>query len=182
MMLARRTHLYAGLFLLPWVFLYGTTGAMFNHRSLFPNVTIQAVPQSLVASSAMRSFPSPNDLALQVVHAINVVSEDASVELPENPSAEFTNEVMFEVNVNGHKHVVHIDPLNHTSKVFTHPKQDFKPKRLQTGPNSIRLDPNPLAIVRRSAEHILNESGINFDSEPRQVGWTKLNFIATTLL
>ena len=32
----RRIHLYAGLFLLPWVFLYGVTGAMFNHQELFP--------------------------------------------------------------------------------------------------------------------------------------------------
>ena len=32
--LVRRLHLYAGLFMLPWVFLYGITGAMFNHQGL----------------------------------------------------------------------------------------------------------------------------------------------------
>jgi len=35
MHLVRRTHLYLGLFLFPWAILYGVTGFLFNHPTLF---------------------------------------------------------------------------------------------------------------------------------------------------
>jgi hypothetical protein len=34
--LLRRAHMYAGLFLIPWVLLYGTTAFLFNHPAIFP--------------------------------------------------------------------------------------------------------------------------------------------------
>ena len=70
MILARRTHLYAGLFLLPWVFLYGITGAMFNHQGLFPHLEFSTVPEAVVSSSGMSQFPAPETLAKQVLENI----------------------------------------------------------------------------------------------------------------
>jgi len=35
MKIMRRTHLYAGLFLAPWVAMYGFSGFIFNHGSWF---------------------------------------------------------------------------------------------------------------------------------------------------
>lgn len=34
MLVARRVHLYSGLILVPWVFLYGITGFLFNHPTV----------------------------------------------------------------------------------------------------------------------------------------------------
>ncbi len=35
MKIMRRTHLYAGLFLAPWVAMYGFSGLIFNHGNWF---------------------------------------------------------------------------------------------------------------------------------------------------
>ena len=35
MKIVRRTHLYAGLFLAPWVAMYGFSGLIFNHGNWF---------------------------------------------------------------------------------------------------------------------------------------------------
>jgi molybdopterin-guanine dinucleotide biosynthesis protein A len=46
----RRIHLYSGLFLLPWVIMYGMTGAMFNHLGLFPQPLAAAYDVSVLAT------------------------------------------------------------------------------------------------------------------------------------
>ncbi|MCA9135137.1 MAG: PepSY domain-containing protein [Planctomycetales bacterium] len=178
MMLARRTHLYAGLFLLPWVFLYGITGAMFNHQSLFPHVSISPVPRAVIESTPLNDFPSPDVLAAQVVRAIEAASEDASIQLAEDPCAEFTNELMFEVPADGNKHVVHIDPITRQSHVARHPAEDFKPKRLLQKINHIQLDQDPMELAKQSAEAIFKQMDVSPNAAPKPFGWTKLNFLA----
>ena len=62
MMLARRGHLYAGLFMLPWVLLYGVTGALFNHANLLPSGTV--AHSSLAALGLPHDAPLANPQAL----------------------------------------------------------------------------------------------------------------------
>ena len=178
MMVARRTHLYAGLFLLPWVFLYGITGAMFNHAGLFPRFEFRSVPNQVVTESGMSEFPTPDALAAQVVEAIQSNEDGSTIELAPQPNAEFTNDLMFEVTVDGKKHVVHLDPISNTAHLATHPPEDFKPKRMLRGINNIRLQPNPLETASDSAREILAKSGVETEAKPTPFGWTKLNFLA----
>lgn len=72
LVILRRTHMYAGLFLLPWVFLYGITGAMFNHYGLFTDAQIVTAPDDLLAETVMSEFPTTDELASQVVEARSV--------------------------------------------------------------------------------------------------------------
>lgn len=179
MVLARRTHLYAGLFLLPWVFLYGITGAMYNHQSLLPRATIQNVPTAVVDASELPTFPTPDQLAARVVAAIDAAADDVDVAIAQRPGAEYTNDVMFKVIVDNHEHIVHLDPIAHQAEIFKFPPQDFRPERLIHDVKNVGLTPNPLSIARQSAEHIFKQSGVVTDDTPQQFGWTKLNFIAT---
>ncbi|HVJ88034.1 MAG TPA: hypothetical protein VM452_20385, partial [Caulifigura sp.] len=41
MRVVRRVHLYSGLFLFPWVMLYGVTALLFNHPGAMPDVPIE---------------------------------------------------------------------------------------------------------------------------------------------
>ena len=92
--LIRRVHLYTGLFLLPWVFLYGITGAMFNHQGLFPEVAIQEVDTSELSGYAFADFPTSEGLAQQVVESLQAAAGDHSISLAQDHGAEFTNPVM----------------------------------------------------------------------------------------
>lgn len=176
--LVRRIHLYSGLFLLPWVFLYAVTGAMFNHQNLFPDVSIQHVNGVASVDAAMHEFPSSARLAQQVVDTLQALSGDTAITLPVNHRAEFTNEVMFEVNKSGIRHVVHIDPVSKASRVLTHPRNEESPETLLNAINNINLDPNPLDAAQASAKQILSSVGIESESSLRPFGWTKLNFLA----
>lgn len=69
--LARRAHLYAGLLLVPWVFLYGFTGFLFNHPSWFTSqLHLNFGPRELAGTPLERLAP-PRELASDVVRQLN---------------------------------------------------------------------------------------------------------------
>jgi hypothetical protein len=69
--IVRRSHLYAGLFMTPWVFLYGITAFLFNHPSILSDQT--AVPLKGQAAAAVFDAMVPNaaKVAADTVAAIN---------------------------------------------------------------------------------------------------------------
>ena len=73
MKLVRRSHLYAGLFLVPWVLMYGVTALLFNHPMLFPDglFKLQPIEPADLAGTPLERLPAPRVLAAQVVEALN---------------------------------------------------------------------------------------------------------------
>ncbi|MEZ5942679.1 MAG: PepSY domain-containing protein [Planctomycetaceae bacterium] len=179
LMLARRTHLYAGLFLLPWVVLYGVTGAMFNHQSLFPRVQFQPVPVDVVRATSMPEFPAAGELANQVIEAIRLANPEAEIEVLTGSEPEFTNNLMFEVQQGDDKKVVYINPVTHDTEIATIPPEDFRPDRLLPDTRNIELIPNPQETAQESAAAIFKDSGIEVHGDPKPFGWTKLNFLVS---
>lgn len=177
-MIIRRTHLYAGLFLVPWVLLYGITGAMYNHRGLFPDVAITNLGPNVLQNTAMDEFPTPAALAQQVVDSLQAAAPDSSVTLMEQHGAEFTGEVVFEVHSDGTKHAVHIDPISQASRVMTHPKDGERLEPVLHGVRNIKLSANPYHMARQSVPTVLEDAGISPEGQPRPLGWCKLNFLA----
>jgi hypothetical protein len=179
MILIRRIHLYSGLMLLPWVLLYGVTGAMFNHQELFPEPTIQAVPASVLDNSPMTKFPSPQQFAEQVVKSLQAASNGATITLVDDHRAEFTNNMMFELHESGNRYVVHIDPVSRASKVFNIPHNEEQPEALLKNVHNISLSPNPLEAARSSVASVLKAADVDTQQNPHPFGWTKLNFLAS---
>lgn len=83
-LIIRRIHLYSGIFLLPWVLMYGITGAMFNHLGLFPRMQIQPVDAQMSSATEMNEFPDANQLASRVVDAIQKDVDSARIKLSRN--------------------------------------------------------------------------------------------------
>ena len=71
MRVVRRGHLFAGLFMLPWVVLYGVTAFLFNHPDAFPDHQTRAYGPAELSGTALERLPSPADAAAQVVEALN---------------------------------------------------------------------------------------------------------------
>ncbi|MFO0876886.1 MAG: PepSY domain-containing protein [Gemmataceae bacterium] len=67
----RRGHLYLGLFLLPWAVLYGVTGLLFNHPSLFADTPTTYFSRADVAGTPLETAPSPQEQAEAVLAALN---------------------------------------------------------------------------------------------------------------
>lgn len=90
MMLVRRSHLYAGLLLYPWVLLYGVTAFLFNHPMAFSDQTFIQFGKDVAAGTALESIPTASDVASKVVAALNARSEgDAKYSLLKPEAARF---------------------------------------------------------------------------------------------
>ncbi|QDV21934.1 PepSY domain-containing protein [Aureliella helgolandensis] len=176
--LVRRVHLYAGLFLLPWVFMYGVTGAMYNHQTLFPEGDVHTISSDVVAKLPIAGIAAPDEIARQVVEALQAAAPDDSVELDTSHAAEFTSDIIFEVPADGDRHVVHMDPVGKGSWVATYPKNPETPVALLKDVRNLKLAEDPYVAARKSVADILGAAGIEAESAPKSVGWSKLNFLA----
>lgn len=91
MQFIRRSHLYLGLFLLPWVILYGVTAFLFNHPAAFSDqAPAVEFGKEALAGTPLAAPPKPADEAARVVEAINARSKDgAQYTLVEPESAKY---------------------------------------------------------------------------------------------
>jgi len=67
----RRTHLFLGLFLLPWVMLYGVSGFLFNYPTAFPDQPTRSFGLEDVRGTSLEGLPRPAELAEEVVAVLN---------------------------------------------------------------------------------------------------------------
>jgi hypothetical protein len=67
----RRMHLYSGLFMFPWVMLYGSTALLFNHPGAFPDRAQRTLTRADFAGTALETVADPAADAKQVVAALN---------------------------------------------------------------------------------------------------------------
>lgn len=96
MHLIRRGHLYFGLFLLPWVTLYGITGFLFNHPTAFSDAPSTSFGATELAGTPMESVPKAAALAEQVVAGLNDRAKDgAKYTLVEPEKAKYTRDFAF---------------------------------------------------------------------------------------
>lgn len=173
----RRIHLYAGLFLLPWVFLYGITGAMFNHQGLLPEISITDLDREQLADSRIQWFPQPEELARRVVDSLRDAAPNATIVLASEPRAEYNNNVILEVRADGKPHAVHIDPVARSARITTLPDKEDLP-RLLGNVHNVRLADNPYHLAQQSVPDILSAAGLQASQSARPRGWCKLNFLA----
>jgi hypothetical protein len=67
----RRLHLYAGLFLAPWMLMYGVTAMLFNHPTAFPDQEGAAFGASDVQGTTLQNLRPADDVAASVVSELN---------------------------------------------------------------------------------------------------------------
>jgi hypothetical protein len=65
----RWIHGYLGLFLIPWILLYGVTGFLFNHYGAFADHEVRRVDLKAGGTTLLSSFPSPDSAAAMTLRA-----------------------------------------------------------------------------------------------------------------
>lgn len=123
MHLVRRGHLYFGLFLLPWVILYGATGFLFNHPTAFSDAPFVSFGASETNGTPMESLPAPSAIAEQVVQALNErAKEGKPYTLVEPEKAKYTRDFAFAtVKVDDREVSVLFDVVNSGGTVRSRP-------------------------------------------------------------
>lgn len=109
MRLVRRLHLYSGLFMFPWVLLYGVTALLFNHPDLFPDHSSQPIDLSELASTPLGDLRPADQVANDVVAALlaDAKSESAAYRLVRPEAANYTRERLFvSARGDGQKHTL----------------------------------------------------------------------------
>ena len=174
----RRMHLYAGLFLLPWVFLYGITGAMFNHHTLLSQSDARRLSPESLEDSSLRAFPSAQELAVQVMRQIEKLAPESEFSIDNDHPAEFSNDIVLEVRTGGEKHSVHIDPVMRSTSVVEMVEAK-RPDALLEEIKGVRLPTDPYKLANNAVPQIMSQAGLASDGSVHPRGWCKLNFLAS---
>jgi hypothetical protein len=82
----RRVHMYFGLFLTPWVFVYGVSAFLFNHPDAFSDQNLVRLGRSETAGTPLDAMPDGPELAARVVAGLNARADGKTYRL-RNPRA-----------------------------------------------------------------------------------------------
>jgi len=168
MRLVRRSHLYAGLFLVPWVLMYGVTALLFNHPMLFPDglFKLQAIEPDDLAGTPLERLPAPRVLAAQVVEALNKSgSSDANpskstpvYRLVRPEEATFAREYSATVPGGDMNHVVRLDLVKREGTIRSLAARKDAADRLpppEFAQQVVLLDSNPMDAINQSLNTVL---------------------------
>ena len=95
----RRGHLYLGLFLLPWAFLYGVTGFLFNHPTWFSDSPVIYFDSRDLVGTDLEKPPELNAFAKSIVTVLNEHNTSDSKWTATDGSARLTIRDAFVANV-----------------------------------------------------------------------------------
>lgn len=158
MRLVRRTHLYAGLFLTPWVLLYGTTAFLFNHEGAFSDRGAEReLAASDFAGTSVAAVPPPAELAGQVVAAVAVRDSAKAIRVVEPEEAEWTGPLVIGAQTKAVNHLLRIDLAAHRGTLAANERPARREEPWFSGEGA-RLQ--SVEIARIEASRLVTELGI----------------------
>ncbi|MHC2065972.1 PepSY domain-containing protein [Bremerella sp. T1] len=168
--LIRRVHLYSGIFMLPWVLLYGFTGWFFNHPGYFTGDQVTTFNAADVADGQLAALPKPDAMASQIVDELNIESflvDGPEIKLTDTRPAEFTGFLKFSVFADGAQHNIEIDPVTGHGEVrttFANENQeptDAPPSNPLQDIRGVNLNDNALAKAQDATPQVLSDLGLS---------------------
>jgi hypothetical protein len=160
--LVRRVHMYLGLFLTPWVLLYGVSAFLFNHPEAFPDRDIRTLERSETAGTPLAAIPDAPTLAARLVDALNARAGGKTFRLRDPDSAMLSRPVTVTASGRQQKHAVRYDW--HSGAVTIRSTEPARWSRQgQPDGEIVRLEDPPLERVVRGVVGLLNRLGIEAD-------------------
>ena len=143
LMLVRRIHLYSGIFMFPWVLLYGFTGWFFNHPQYFTGDQVTSFSADDLRAGSLEGLPTADQIADAVVLEMNldsVMRGGPEVVLTDNRRPEFSGYFTYSVDADDSTHQLRINPVTGAGEIRT----TFN----SGGPEETGAKPNPFASIR----------------------------------
>lgn len=162
MRLVRRAHLFTGLFMTPWVFLYGISGMLFNHPDRFADQEITPFGAREVAGSPLESGLRAGDLAARVVAALNADAAD-KYRLVRPEEAAFSRDLFAAVKVGDKSYSARVDLGRGEGSI--RPIEPVATKAKVLGPKGgVRLDPPAFEPVAAALPGVFRKLGLPGES------------------
>lgn len=175
MKFVRRVHLYSGIFMLPFVLLYGITGWLFNHPGYFSGDETTAFVGTEVADGRLTEMTTPGEMASQIVAAINAQSDgEHKVELTTNRRAEYTGFLWFSAKGKDNaSHFIKLDPNTGDGEVRTslqekteqEREEELKKSNPLSSINRVQIDQNGFKDAQATLPDVLAELGFEQTGE-----------------
>jgi hypothetical protein len=162
MKLLRRVHLFAGLFMTPWVFLYGVTGFLFNHPDAFPDREVRRTGRAEIAGTELERFPTAAELAEQVVVALNARAGGTAFRLVDGGGAAYSRDLVVTATGHGREHSIRFDPDSGEALIRSTPSSEGSSSSWSAG-TSVALADAPGDRLAQGVPRLLSKIGIESD-------------------
>ena len=171
----RRIHLFSGLFMLPWVLLYGFTALLFNHPTYLPDSRTE-IEHFALTSGERQELPQPILLAESAVLTANstlqAVENRERIVLADDPNAVFTRQVFGAVEDDSRNVSVILDLNNGTGYLRKRARVDQSKDNLANNSEAsnldevlkLSIDSDPFAGFKKSVSQLLGERKLESDN------------------
>jgi hypothetical protein len=147
----RRVHLYSGIFMFPWVLMYGVTGWLFNHPRLFTADTVTHFDGEEVLGGALSRLVSPEQMARSIVDEINFSSflaDGPEVKLTDKRPPQLDSFLSYTVKADGMSHSITLDPISGDGEIRS-TRTGTPTSAGDHGSGAESASTNPLQVVAR---------------------------------
>lgn len=158
----RRAHLYTGLFMTPWVFLYGISGMLFNHPDRFADQSVTRFGPAETRGGPLAGGVRAEAVAGRVLDALETPGADA-YRLVRPGEAAFGRDLFALVTAGGQNYSVRVDLEGGRGSLRFAEPPDARIKRISP-PGGIKLDPPPFAAVSDALPGVFGRLGLKADS------------------
>ena len=164
--LVRRTHMYTGLLLLPWVLLFGLSGLFFNHPNwATPTDTVHVAQASVVQQTIGFTPIDSQQLAEQVIAFLNQAGDEKFAMV--NGSSRITGRLTINAASEHANHTARVNLVTGKAEIQTTPQDqqekdepDFAGQRV----TDLTIDTD---LISDGAEALFETAGITIDQRPR---------------
>lgn len=156
----RRVHMYAGLFLVPFVLLYGVTAFLFNHPDWFSDRSVRLITAEDAAGTPLGSFPTASELSARVIAGLN--QEGSSrVSLSPAQAQFYSRDLALTARAAGTEQIIFLELAgrNGTIRSAPAPNQVNTPAWARDR-DRVRLDRVPAEAARASVAAIMTRWGM----------------------
>jgi hypothetical protein len=160
--IVRRVHLFAGLLMAPWVFLYGVTGFLFNHPEAFPDREVRTAGPAQIRDTALERFATAPEYATRLVETLNSASGTRDFQLVDGDSPAFSRTLFVTAIGHGQEHSVRFDPESHETLIRS-TLAASKSARSWPGPKRVVLSDSPHDRLKKGVPELLANLGITVD-------------------
>ncbi|WP_168566342.1 PepSY domain-containing protein [Crateriforma spongiae] len=167
----RRVHLYSGIFMFPFVLLYGFSGWFFNHPRYFRDGEVtkfSVVPAKADGPGVV--LPSADDLAEAVIEEMNLESflyGGPEIMLSAEKRPAYSGFLTYTVNSDEATHDISVNPVTGTGEIRSTPVQAADDSKPAAKPNPMaaiqraELSDNPMEEVRQAIPGLLDHLGLS---------------------
>lgn len=167
----RRFHMYLGLFMFPWILLYGITGFLLNHPGAFPDHEVQKVTEEKLSDAGLNKLPKAQDYAQKL---FDIIVKDDRGKLdgykfvgPE--SARYRHQANMNTTRSGKRYNLSVNPVEQKGLLHIRPMEQGRQTPLGSM-WSLNFDDPARMQLQQSAINVLKELGVVTDAVNMQWG------------